>query len=56
MRNLSEFKSGFAVTVVIRDSRGSEFSRLNSLLSWAFSRQDKKIKINGIINGSVTAK
>ena len=29
-----------------------EFSRLNYLLSWAFPRQDKKIKI-GIINGSV---
>ena len=24
------------------------------LLSWAYSQQDKKIKINGIINGSVT--
>ena len=38
---------------MIRDSRRSfEFSRLNYLFSWAFSRQDKKIKI-GIINGSV---
>ena len=37
--------------VVICDSqRGFEFSQLNSLLSWAFSRPDKKIKINGIIN------
>ena len=34
--------------------RGFEFSRLNSLLSQAFSRQNKKIKINRIINGSVT--
>ena len=36
--------------------QGFEFSQLNSVLSWAFSRprQDKKIKINGIITGSVT--
>ena len=41
---------------MIRDSqRGFEFSRLHSLL-WAFSQQDKKIKINGIANGSVTFK
>ena len=40
--------------VVICDSqRGFEFSQLNCLLSWAFSRQDKKIKINGILNGCV---
>ena len=56
MRNLSEFKSGFNLTVVIRDSQGFEFSRLNSLLSRAFSQQDKNIKINGIINGFVTFK
>ena len=36
--------------------RGSEFSQLNSLLSWAFSWQDKKINITGIINGSMTLK
>ena len=35
---------------------GFEFSWLNSLLSWAFSQQDKNIKINGIISGSVTFK
>ena len=36
---------------MIRDSQqGFEFSRLNSLLLWSFSRQDKKIKINEIIN------
>ena len=40
---------------MIRDSRqGFEFSRLNCLLSLAVSRQDKNIKINGIISGSVT--
>ena len=40
---------------MIRDSqRGFEFSQLNSLLSRSFSGQDKKIKIKGIINGSVT--
>ena len=43
--------------VMIHDSRwGFEFSWLNSLLSWAVSWQDKKIKINGIINGSVRFK
>ena len=42
--------------VVIRDSKqSSEFSQLNSL-SWAFTRQDKMIKINGIFNGSVNFK
>ena len=36
--------------VVTHDSRRSfQFSRLNSLFSWAFSRQDKKIKIIGIV-------
>ena len=40
---------------MICDSRqGFEFSWLNSLLSWAFSQQGKKIKISGIINGSMT--
>ena len=39
---------------MIRDSRGFEFSRLNSLLSWAFFWQDKKIKINETVNGYVT--
>ena len=39
---------------MIRDSqRGFEFSRLHSLLSWAFSQQHK---INGITNRSVTFK
>ena len=39
---------------MIRDSQqGFELSRPNSS-SWAFSRQDEKIKLNGIINGSVT--
>ena len=42
---------------VIRDWwQGFEFSRLNSLLLWAFSRQDKNLKVTGIINGSVTFK
>ena len=42
---------------MIRNSRrGFKFSRLNSLLSWAFSRQYKKLKIIGIIIGSVTFK
>ena len=42
---------------MIRDSRQSfEFSRLSSLLSRAFSRQDKKMKINGITIGSGTLK
>ena len=42
---------------MIRDSRRDfEFSRLNSLLSWVFSRQDKKININRIINRSVISK
>ena len=42
---------------MIRDSQwGFEFSRQNSLLSQAFSQQDKKIKIMGIINGFVTSK
>ena len=36
--------------------QGFEFSQLNSLLLWAFSRQDKMIKMNGIINGSMTLK
>ena len=35
---------------------GFEFSWLNSLLLQAFSRPDKKIKISGIINGSVRFK
>ena len=43
--------------LMIHDSRrGFEFSRLNSLSSRAFSRQDKKIKANGTINGSMTFK
>ena len=33
-----------------------EFLQQNSLLSYSFSRQDKKIKINRIISGSVTVK
>ena len=42
---------------MIRDSqRGFEFSRQNSLLSRAFSQQDKKTKIMGIINGFLTSK
>ena len=40
--------------MICDSQQGFEFSWLNSLLSWAFSRQDKKIKINGIINGSLT--
>ena len=40
---------------VIRDSRRDfEFSWLNSLLSWPFSWQDKKINV--IINGCLTFK
>ena len=40
---------------MICDSQQSfEFSWLNSLLSWAFSQQGKKIKISGIIKGSMT--
>ena len=31
-----------------------EFSQLTSLISWAFSQQDQKIKIIATINGSVT--
>ena len=42
--------------VVIRASRDFKFSRRKSFVSWALSRQDKKIKINGIINGYVTFK
>ena len=46
----------YNIYMVICDSWwGFEFSRLNSLLSWAFSQQDK-IKIIEIINGSVTFK
>ena len=42
---------------MIHDSqRCFEILWLNSLLSWAFSGQDKKMKISGIINGSVTFK
>ena len=37
---------------MICDSQCFEFSQLNSLLSWAFSWQDKKIKINENINAS----
>ena len=44
---------GSTEVVVIRDLQGFQFSRLNSLLSCAFSRQEKKIKIIGIINGYV---
>ena len=33
---------------ISRPERGFEFSRLNSVLSWAFSRYDKRIKTNGI--------
>ena len=33
---------------------GFEVSQLSLLLSWALSRQDKKIKIHGIMNRSVT--
>ena len=40
---------------LISDSRrGFEYLRLNFLLSWVFSSQDKMIKIILIINGSVT--
>ena len=43
--------------VTIHDSRwGFEISWQNLLLSWAFSWQEKMIKINGIINGSMTFK
>ena len=43
--------------VTIHDSLwGFEISWQNLLLSWAFSWQEKMIKINGIINGSVTFK
>ena len=42
---------------MIHDSqRCFEILWLNSLLSWAFSGQDKNMKISGIINGSVTFK
>ena len=34
----------------------NEILQLNSLLSWSFSQQDKKIKITEIINGSGTFK
>ena len=48
---------GKNLRVVIRDSRQDfQFSQLNSLLSWAFSRQDEKIKVNGIINAYVAFK
>ena len=48
---------GLTQEVVICDSQwGFKFWWLNTLLSWALSRQDKKIKIGGIINGSVTFK
>ena len=36
--------------------RAFEFSWQNSLLSWGFSQQDKKMKINGITIGSGTLK
>ena len=42
--------------LLINSRRGFGISQQNSLLSWAFSRQDEKIKLNGIINGSVTFK
>ena len=46
---------GSTYRVVICDSKqGFDFSRLNSLLSWAFLQQDKKVKIIGIISGPVT--
>ena len=42
---------------MIHDSQQNfEFLSLNSLLSWAFLQQDKNVKMNGIINGSVTFK
>ena len=42
---------------MIRDSQqGFEFSWLNSLLTWALSQQDKKMKITGIIKESMTFK
>ena len=41
-------------TLYLSTSYSFKFSQVNSLLSWAFSRQDKKMKIIGIINGSVT--
>ena len=45
---------GSTYGVVIRNSlRGFEFLGLNSLLLYAFSGLDKKIKIIGIVNGSV---
>ena len=40
--------------MICDSQQGFEFSWLNSLLSWAFSQQGKKIKISGIINGSTT--
>ena len=48
---------GVTWTVMICDSQqGFEFSWLNSLWSWAYSWQDKQIKINGIIDECVTFK
>ena len=51
-------RSGFNLTGrnCCNSQQDFEFSQLNYLLSWAFSRQDKKIKIIGVINGSVTFK
>ena len=49
--------AGFDLTGVIRDLQwGFEFSQLDSLLSWDFLQQDKNIKIDGLINASVTFK
>ena len=54
-KNIFDNHTRFDLTGCDYDSQwGFEFSQLRSLLSWAFSQQDKKIKINGIINGSVT--
>ena len=50
-------RKGSTYCVVICDSqRGFAFSRLKSFLWRRFSRQDKKIEIIRIINGSVTFK
>ena len=52
-----DFLPGFDLKGRDRGSgRGFEISQLNSLLSWAFARQDEKIKIIGMINGSMIFK
>ena len=53
----SSFYPGSGFDVKGRDSqRGFKMSRLISLLSWAFSGQDEKIRIIGIINRFMTFK